>query len=65
MRVRFAAGASVPDHGHALNEDCLMLQGEMFFGDILLRAGDYQVAAGAAPLLELPAHWKATAAFNG
>ncbi len=44
MLVRFAAGACVPDHGHALDEDCLVLQGEMFLGDILLRAGDYQLA---------------------
>ena len=44
MLVRFAAGASVPDHAHALDEDCLVLQGEMFLGDILLRAGDYQLA---------------------
>jgi quercetin dioxygenase-like cupin family protein len=44
MLVRFEAGAGVPDHGHALDEDCLMLQGEMFLGDILLRAGDYQLA---------------------
>jgi quercetin dioxygenase-like cupin family protein len=44
MLVRFAAGASVPDHGHALDEDCLVLHGEMFLGDILLRKGDYQLA---------------------
>jgi quercetin dioxygenase-like cupin family protein len=44
MLVRFAPGASVPDHRHAVHEDCLMLEGEMFLGDILLRAGDYQLA---------------------
>lgn len=44
MLVRFAPGASVPDHGHAIDEDCLVLQGDMFLGDILLRAGDYQLA---------------------
>jgi quercetin dioxygenase-like cupin family protein len=44
MLVRFAPGASVPDHPHATNEDCLMLDGEMFLGDILLRPGDYQMA---------------------
>jgi len=44
MLVRFEAGARVPDHGHAIDEDCLVLQGEMFLGDILLRAGDYQLA---------------------
>lgn len=44
MLVRFAPGASVPDHRHAVHEDCLMLEGEMFLGDILLRPGDYQLA---------------------
>ena len=44
MLVRFAPGASVPDHHHAAHEDCLMLDGEMFLGDILLRVGDYQLA---------------------
>jgi quercetin dioxygenase-like cupin family protein len=44
MLVRFAPGARVPDHQHAVHEDCLMLEGEMFLGDILLRAGDYQLA---------------------
>jgi ChrR Cupin-like domain len=44
MLVRFEAGASVADHRHALNEDCLVLEGEMFLGDILLRCGDYQLA---------------------
>jgi quercetin dioxygenase-like cupin family protein len=44
MLVRFEAGASVPNHGHEIDEDCLVLDGEMFLGDILLRAGDYQLA---------------------
>jgi hypothetical protein len=44
MLVRFAPGAGVPDHRHAVHEDCLMLEGSMFLGDILLRAGDYQLA---------------------
>ena len=44
MLVRFAPGAGVPDHPHAADEDCLMLEGEMFLGDILLRPGDYQLA---------------------
>lgn len=42
--VRFAPGAGVPDHRHAVHEDCLMLEGSMFLGDIVLRAGDYQLA---------------------
>lgn len=44
MLVRFEAGASVADHHHALDEDCLVLEGEMYLGDILLQPGDYQLA---------------------
>jgi quercetin dioxygenase-like cupin family protein len=44
MLVRFEAGAGVPDHGHDIDEDCLVLEGDMFLGDILLQPGDYQLA---------------------
>jgi hypothetical protein len=44
MLVRIAAGAALPDHAHSLDEDCFMLAGDMFLGDILMRAGDYQLA---------------------
>lgn len=44
MLVRFEPGAGVPDHDHAIDEDCLMLSGEMFLGDVLLRPLDYQMA---------------------
>ena len=44
MLVRFAVGASVADHRHSIDEDCLVLQGEMFLGDVLLRQSDYQLA---------------------
>jgi quercetin dioxygenase-like cupin family protein len=42
--VRAQAGAQVPAHGHRLDEECLMLDGDLYLGDILLRAGDYQLA---------------------
>jgi quercetin dioxygenase-like cupin family protein len=54
MLVRFAPGASVADHHHALDEDCLVLEGEMFLGDILLRLGDYQLAPAGG------GHWGET-----
>ena len=37
-------GASVPQHRHGHDEECLMLQGELFLDDVLLQAGDYQLA---------------------
>lgn len=54
MLVRFAPGASVADHHHALDEDCLVIDGEMFLGDILLRPGDYQLAPAGG------GHWGET-----
>lgn len=44
MLIKITPGAALPDHGHSLPEDCFMLEGDMFLGDILLRAGDYQLA---------------------
>lgn len=42
-------GATVPRHTHGHDEECLMVQGELFLDDVLLQAGDYQLApAGSA-----------------
>ena len=41
---RLEPGALVPGHSHLQAEECMMLQGEVFLGDILLRAGEYQLA---------------------
>ncbi|MCE4553426.1 cupin domain-containing protein [Roseateles cellulosilyticus] len=38
------AGASVPVHRHGHDEECLMVQGELFLDDVLLQQGDYQLA---------------------
>jgi quercetin dioxygenase-like cupin family protein len=37
-------GAQVPHHTHGHDEECLMVQGELFLDDVLLQAGDYQLA---------------------
>jgi quercetin dioxygenase-like cupin family protein len=37
-------GAQVPQHTHGHDEECLMVQGELFLDDQLLQAGDYQLA---------------------
>ena len=38
------AGAQVPMHSHGHDEECLMLQGELYLDDLLLLQGDYQLA---------------------
>lgn len=37
-------GAVVPQHRHGHDEECLMLRGDLFQDDYLLREGDYQLA---------------------
>lgn len=37
-------GAAVPHHDHGHDEECLMVQGELFLDDLLLQPGDYQLA---------------------
>lgn len=54
MLVRFEPGAAVPDHRHAIDEDCLVIEGEMFLGDVLLRADDFQLAPAGGT------HWGET-----
>lgn len=44
MLYRAEAGAAVPRHGHGHDEECLMLDGELFIDDVLLRGGEYQLA---------------------
>lgn len=44
MFARFEPGASVAAHSHGLDEDCIMLRGDLYLGDTLLREGEYQLA---------------------
>jgi ChrR Cupin-like domain len=37
-------GAQVPEHRHGHDEECFMVQGELFLDDLLMQAGDYQLA---------------------
>jgi quercetin dioxygenase-like cupin family protein len=42
--VRLDPGASVPGHHHHRDEECLVIEGEMFLDDVLLLGGDFQLA---------------------
>jgi len=44
LLYRAQPGAAVPRHGHGHDEECLMVRGELFLDDVLLRQGDYQLA---------------------
>jgi hypothetical protein len=44
LLYRADPGARVPGHSHGHDEECLMVQGELFLDDVLLLQGDYQLA---------------------
>ena len=41
---RMQPGAVLPAHDHAMDEECLVLEGEVHLGDYYVRAGDYHKA---------------------
>ena len=44
LLMRMEPGSYYASHGHTGDEECLMLSGEVSFGDLNLRAGDYHLA---------------------
>ncbi len=44
LLVRMEPGAQYPPHTHADVEHCYVLEGELHFGDLILRPGDFQCA---------------------
>lgn len=42
-------GASLPAHDHSSNEECMVLEGEAWLGDIVVHAGDYHLAPKGIP----------------
>jgi hypothetical protein len=42
--ARAQEGAAVPAHAHVHDEECLMIEGELFAGDVLLREREFQLA---------------------
>lgn len=41
--VRLAPGAMFPAHLHAMDEECVVLEGSLCIGDVQLSAGDFHV----------------------
>jgi quercetin dioxygenase-like cupin family protein len=51
--IRINANTQIAGHEHPLDEECMMLSGDIFLGDILLQAGDYHVAPAGTEHLEI------------
>ncbi len=47
--LRMTPGARVPPHEHPLDEECLVLEGDVTLNGVLCRAGDYHLAQQGKP----------------
>lgn len=50
--LRLAPGTRLPPHAHDGDAECIKLSGEAFFGDILVRAGEFHLAPHGSVHLE-------------
>ncbi len=51
--LRYEPGARLPAHEHSMTEECVMLEGDAWIGDLLIKAGDYHVIAAGVPHPEI------------
>lgn len=47
--LRMAAHTSLPPHEHPSDEECIVLEGEVWLNGILCKSGDYHLAPGGKP----------------
>ena len=52
LLLRMAAGSRFPGHQHPSDEECMMLSGDLTFGELTLRAGDYHRMPRGVPHAE-------------
>ena len=50
---RLAPNTKIPGHYHPMDEECMMLSGDIFLGDLLLQGGDYHNASAGSEHLEI------------
>jgi quercetin dioxygenase-like cupin family protein len=48
LLVRMQPGAILKSHSHQFEEECLVIEGDLRYGDLVLRAGDYHHAMAGA-----------------
>ena len=48
LLVKMQPGAILKSHSHRFEEECLVLEGDLRYGDLVLRAGDYHHAMAGA-----------------
>lgn len=50
--LRMQPGATLPAHEHSQDEECLVIEGELWMGDHVVRAGDWHVARAGSTHLD-------------
>lgn len=50
---RYDAGTSMAGHDYPLDEECMMISGDIFLGDVLLQSGDYNMTPAGSRHLEI------------
>jgi quercetin dioxygenase-like cupin family protein len=62
---RLAAGSHLAAHAHAHEEECMLLAGDAYFGDILVRAGEFHLAPAGSAHGEISSEHGAVAFVRG
>jgi len=62
---RLAPGGRLPAHAHECEEECMMLSGDAYFGDLLLQAGEFHLAPTGSEHGEISSEHGALAFVRG
>lgn len=63
--AKLSPGFEMPSHDHTHDEECLILEGEMCLGNLVLKSGDYHFAAKGAHHGRLYTNTGATVLLKG
>ena len=63
--LRLEPGAEVPSHPHPIDEECMVLEGELQIGELSLGAGDFHLAHRGVPHGVLSSRTGATIYLRG
>lgn len=63
--LKLEAGAVIPPHHHPLDEECVVLEGELLIGDLCVPAGGFHLARQGVPHARITTHTGATLFLRG
>ncbi|MFM2397912.1 MAG: hypothetical protein RL341_69 [Pseudomonadota bacterium] len=63
--LRLAPGAVIPPHHHPVDEECIVLEGDLLIGDLLVPAGGFHMARKGVPHARITTTTGATIYLRG